>query len=36
MEQKEYESIGYYTYYVTLTYDFDLEFWRSNFQKVLS
>ena len=34
MEQKECESIGCYTYYVTLNYDFDLEFWRSNFKKL--
>ena len=40
MEQKGYESIGCYTYYivlhVTLSYDFDLEFWRSNLKKTLS
>ena len=34
MERKGYESIGCYTYYVTLNYDFDLEFWRSNFKKL--
>ena len=34
MERKGYESIGCYTYYVTLSYDFDLGFWRSNFQKI--
>ena len=36
MEWKGYEVIGCYTYYVTLSYDFDLEFWRSNFKKALS
>ena len=35
MERKGYESIGCYTYYVTLSYDFDLGFWRSNFKKAL-
>ena len=33
MEQKGYESTECYTYYVTLSYDFDLGFWRSNFKK---
>ena len=33
---KVYEVIGCYTYYVTLSYDFDLEFWRSNLKKALS
>ena len=27
------ESIGCYTYFVTLSYDFDLGFWRSNLKK---
>ena len=36
MEWERYETIGCYTYYVTLSYDFDLEFWRSNFKKALS
>ena len=36
MERKGYESIGCFTYYVTLSYDFYLEFWRSNFKKALS
>ena len=36
IERKGYESIGYYTYYVTLIYDFDLGFWRSNFKIALS
>ena len=31
MERKGYEWIGYYTNYVTLSYDFDLGFWRSNY-----
>ena len=30
MEWKGYESIGCYTYYVTLSYDMDLGFSRSN------
>ena len=30
MERKGYESIGCYTYFVTLSYGFDLGFWRSN------
>ena len=34
MEGKGYEWIGCYTYYVTLSYDFDLEFWRSNLKKL--
>ena len=33
MEWKGYESIGCYTYYVTLSYDFNLGIWRSNFKK---
>ena len=32
MEQKGYESIGCYTYFVTLSYDLDLGFSRSNFK----
>ena len=36
MEWKGNEAIGCYTYYVTFSYDFDLEFWRSNFKKALS
>ena len=36
MERKGYESIGYHTYYVTVSYDFHLGFWRSNFKKALS
>ena len=35
MEPKGCESIGCYSYYVTLSYDFDLRFWRSNFKKKL-
>ena len=30
VEWKGYESIGCCTYYVTVSYDFDLAFWRSN------
>ena len=33
MEPKGCESIGCYSYYVTLSYDFDLGFRRSNFKK---
>ena len=36
MERKGYESIGCYTYFVTLTYDLDLGFSRSNFKNVES
>ena len=36
MEWEGYDAIGCYTYYVTLCYDFDLQFWRSNFRKALS
>ena len=36
MEQKGYESIRFCTYCVTLSYDFDLGFWRSDFMKALS
>ena len=35
MEPKGCESIGCYSYYVTLSYDFDLGFWRSNLKKKL-
>ena len=34
MERKGYESIGCYTYYVTLSYDLDHRFSRSNFEKL--
>ena len=34
MKRKGFESIGCYTYNVTLSYDFDLGFWRSNFKKL--
>ena len=36
MEQKGYESIGCYTYFVTLSYDPDLGFSRSNFENAVS
>ena len=36
MERKGYESIGCYTLCVTVSYDFDLGFWRANFKKALS
>ena len=36
MEQKGYESIGSYTYFVTLSYDLDLGFSRSNFENAVS
>ena len=36
MEQKGYESIGCYTYFVTLSYDLDLRFSRSNFKNAVS
>ena len=35
MEQKGYEWIGCHTDYVSLSYDFDLGFWRSNLKKKL-
>ena len=35
-EQNGYESIGCYTYCVTLSYDFDIEFSRSIFEIDLS
>ena len=34
MEWKGYEAIGLYTYYATLSYDFDLGSWRSDFKKL--
>ena len=36
MEQKGYESIGCYTYFVTLSYDLDLGFSQSNFKNAVS
>ena len=33
MEPKGCESIRCYSYYVALSYDFDLGFWRSNLKK---
>ena len=36
MEQKGCESIGCYTYFVTLSYDLDLGFSRSNFKNAVS
>ena len=36
MGGKGYELIGCVPYYVALSYDFDLGFWRSNFKKALS
>ena len=36
MEQKGYELIGCYTYFVTLSYDLDLGFSRSNFKNAVS
>ena len=36
MERKGYESIGCYTYFVTLSYDLDLGFLRSNFENAVS
>ena len=36
MEQKGYESIRCYTYFVTLTYDLYLGFSRSNFENAIS
>ena len=35
MERKGYESIGWYTFFVTLSCDFDLEFSRSNFENAV-
>ena len=34
MEWKGYEAKECYTYYVTLSYEFDLGFWRSNLKKI--
>ena len=36
MERKGYESIGCYTYFVTLSYDLDLGFSRLNFENAVS
>ena len=36
MERKGYESIGCFTYFVTLSYDLDLGFARSNFENAVS
>ena len=36
MEQKGYESIGYYSYFVTLSYDLGFGFLRSNFENAVS
>ena len=36
MEWKGYELIGCYTYFVTLSYDLDLGFSRSNFENAVS
>ena len=36
MEQKGYESTGCYTYCVTLSYDLDIGFSRSNFEIAVS
>ena len=36
MEWKGYESIGWYTFFVTLSYDLDLGFSRSNFENDVS
>ena len=36
MERKRYESIRCYTYFVTLNYDLDLRFSRSNFENAVS
>ena len=36
MKRKGYESIGCYTYFVTLSYDLDLGFSRSNFENAIS
>ena len=35
-ERKGYESIGYYAYFVTFSYDLDLGFSRSNFETAVS
>ena len=36
MERKGYESIGWYTFFVTLSYDLDLGFSRSKFENAAS
>ena len=36
MERKGYESIGCYTFFVTLNYTLDLEFLMSNFENAIS
>ena len=36
MERKGYESIGWYTFFVTLSYDLDLGFSRSKFENAVS
>ena len=36
LERKGYESIGWYTLFVTLSYDIDLGFSRSNFANAVS
>ena len=36
MERKGYESIGWCTFFVTLSYDIDLGFSRSNFENAVS
>ena len=36
MERKGYESIGCYTYLVTLSYDLDLGFSKSNIENAVS
>ena len=35
MERRGYESIGWYTFFVTLSCDLDLEFSRSNFENAV-
>ena len=35
MERKGYESIGWYTFFVTFSCDLDLEFSRSNFENAV-
>ena len=35
MERKGYESIGCYSYFVTLSYDLNLRFSRSNFENAV-
>ena len=36
MERRGYELIGRYAYFVTVSYDLDLGFSRSNFENVIS